>query len=242
MVIRRPGQPGSASPLQNPWHTFQTVQTCTVTLQAGNAGGWSGPFSLPIDVLPPPPQATAKAAPPVGSAPQVVQFSVQPAPGSVITSYAWDFGDPAGEGPNTSSDPDPQHTYTQLGTFNPTLTIANAGGSTTVMVNAVQTTQAKPMLFVAANEDVNPVEFTITGSGYLANAPVLIAYLVPSQNEQGHNTIQSDSFGAIHGSGQDTAGVCDHQTVLISWTATDGRHDPGSPDCTLYSPVFQLHC
>ena len=82
------------------------------------------------------------------------------------------------------------------------------------------------MLFVAANEDVSPVEFTITGSGYLANAPVLIAYLVPSQNEQGHNTIQSDSLGAIHGSGQDTAGVCDHQTVLISWTATDGRHGP----------------
>ena len=137
-----PDSPDPTSPLQNPSHTFQTVQTCTVTLQAGNAGGWSAPFSLPVDVLPPPPQATAKAAPPVGSAPQVVQFSVQPAPGSVITSYAWDFGDPAGEGPNTSSDSDPQHTYTQLGTFNPTLTIANAGGSTTVTVNTVEITQS----------------------------------------------------------------------------------------------------
>ena len=237
-----PDSPDPTSPLQNPSHTFQTVQTCNVTLEAGNAGGWSAPFSLPIDVLPPPPQATAKAAPPVGSAPQSVQFSVQPAPGSVITSYAWDFDDPGGEGPNASGDPDPQHTYTRLGTFSPTLTISNAGGGTTVMVNAVQITQEKPMLFVAANEDVTPVEFTITGSGYLANASVLIAYLVPSTDQHGSNNIQSDSLGAIHGSGEDTAGVCDHQTVLISWTATDGRHDPGSPDGTLYSPVFQLHC
>jgi PKD repeat protein len=237
-----PESPDPTSALQSPSHTFQTAQTCNVTLQAGNAGGWSARFSLPIDVLPPPPQATAKAAPPVGSFPQVVQFSVQPAPGSVITSYAWDFDDPGGEGPNTSGDPDPQHTYTQLGTFNPTLTISNAGGSTTVTVNAVQITQAKPMLFVAADETVTPVKFTITGSGYLANTSVLIAYLVPSLNEQGSNNIPSDSFGAIHGSGEDTAGVCNHQTVLISWTATDGRHDPGSPDGKLYSPVFQLHC
>lgn len=72
----------------------------------------------------PPPAANFTAEPRAGIAPLVVQFTNQ-STGS-ITTYAWDFGD--GE---TSSQPSPQHTFTQAGTFSVSLTVTGANGADT---------------------------------------------------------------------------------------------------------------
>jgi len=57
-------------------------------------------------------------------------------PTSGITSYAWDFGDPASGANNTSTDPNPQHIYVTAGTYPVTLTItANDGCEHTIVKN-----------------------------------------------------------------------------------------------------------
>jgi PKD repeat protein len=53
--------------------------------------------------------------------------------GSPITQWLWNFDDPASGGSNTSTIPDPLHSFTHAGNFNVVLTVTNASGC----VNAV---------------------------------------------------------------------------------------------------------
>jgi len=57
-----------------------------------------------------------------GSAPLTVNFTDQSC--GIITSWLWDFGDGS-----TSSEQNPSHTYTDLGTYTVSLTVIGPGGS-----------------------------------------------------------------------------------------------------------------
>jgi PKD domain/IPT/TIG domain len=100
-----------------------SVTTCTNTL--------TGAFTyLPNDT-------SCHAAPPT---PPKASFTVSTAKGSLTalftdtssgnpTSWLWNFGDPASGGANTSASQNPNHTFSAAGTYVVTLTVSNAGGS-----------------------------------------------------------------------------------------------------------------
>lgn len=67
------------------------------------------------------------ATPVTGYAPLVVQFTDQSDPGTL--TWSWDFGDAL-----TSTEQNPQHTYTYPGWFTVTLTVTDSMGSDTKTV------------------------------------------------------------------------------------------------------------
>ncbi len=117
---------GSTSEEQNPSHTYADVGTYTVSLTAGNLGGYhTATVADFIDVTSPtPPVASFSGSPVTGDAPLSVQFTDQST--NSPTSWAWTFGDGG-----TSSAQNPSYTYQTTGTFNVSLTATNEDGTNT---------------------------------------------------------------------------------------------------------------
>ena len=86
----------------------------TVVVQQGGGGAPTANFSF------------APQNPVMGNAVQFTDTST----GSP-TSWAWNFGDPASGGSNTSAAQNPTHTFAAAGSYNVSLTATNAGGSNT---------------------------------------------------------------------------------------------------------------
>jgi len=124
---------GGSSTAQNPTRTYTQPGSYTVTLVASNAGG-SGSTSRTITV--------SQAAPPSTNAPTPdFSFSpLSPTPGSAVQfndssagsplSWAWNFGDPSSGSANVSSLRNPTHYFVTGGNYTVSLTVSNAGGST----------------------------------------------------------------------------------------------------------------
>ena len=69
-----------------------------------------------------------------GSAPLTVNFDSTGStdPDGIITSYTWDFGDVDNstvDNPNSSTEANPIHTYTNIGNYTPTLTVTDNEGA-----------------------------------------------------------------------------------------------------------------
>ena len=77
-------------------------------------------------------------SPPPGCAPFIALFNDLSAPEPV--SWAWDFGDPDSNN-NTSTEQNPSHLYSEIGTYDVSLTVTNAEGcsSTLVTSGAIET-------------------------------------------------------------------------------------------------------
>lgn len=60
-------------------------------------------------------------------------------PDGVIAGYSWNFGDPASGGANTSTLPNPVHTYSAPGTYTATLTVTDNGGNASPVATKVIT-------------------------------------------------------------------------------------------------------
>jgi PKD repeat protein len=101
-------------------------------------------------VCPGPPVADFSANPLSGGVPFTTQFTdLSQAP----TSWSWNFGDG-----NTSTEQNPSHTYTSMGTFTVSLTATNQFGSDTMTkTDYITVTAPQPPIadFVADNTDVN---------------------------------------------------------------------------------------
>jgi PKD repeat protein len=97
--------------------------------------------------------------------------SASTAPGSTITSYAWNFGDGA-----TGSGQTPAHTYSSAGTYPVSLTVTNASNQTATTTEQVSVVaNSQPIAFVgqsetngnATTETVNVPAGTATGNAML---------------------------------------------------------------------------
>ncbi|WP_211530611.1 PKD domain-containing protein [Methanocalculus chunghsingensis] len=117
---------GNTSTNQHPMHTYTSAGTYTVSLTVTNVDGTDTETKKDYITVDPLVLLIANfiANTTNGYAPLAVQFNDTSTgtPGS----WLWDFGDGG-----TSTDQDPLHTYTRIGTNNVTLTISNEHGETT---------------------------------------------------------------------------------------------------------------
>ena len=113
---------GQSSSEQNPKHTYSVAGSFNVKLTAKGAGG-SNDVTQIITIKAPPEAAVAQFSFTGGgcTAPCAITLTNQ---SQNATSYQWDFGDG-----QTSTEQNPQHTYTQGKTFIIKLTATGPGGS-----------------------------------------------------------------------------------------------------------------
>lgn len=145
---------GSTGTGQKPDHVYRAVGVYDVTLTASNpAISDSRTKNMYITVLNIP-RADFVADKTRGGAPMDVMFSDKSI--GVPTSWKWDFGDGA-----TSTEQNPKHTYTTLGTYTVTLTASNKDGSdTTAKANYIVTTLA-PVAEFKADRQVGKAPFIV---------------------------------------------------------------------------------
>jgi PKD repeat protein len=108
-------------------HTYPFPGTYTVSLTAGNDGGQVTATKTGYVLVNPsgvPPYAAFLMRPSSGVAPLTVSFTDRSR--GTPTAWLWDFGDG-----NTSTEQNPVHTYSSMGTFRVRLTAKNSGGSST---------------------------------------------------------------------------------------------------------------
>jgi PKD repeat protein len=132
---------GSTSTEQNPSHTYASSGAFTVSLAASNALGSDQDVLVDyvlVDIIPP--KAEFSGAPTLGLSPLTVQFTDESA-GGVPTTWLWDFGDG-----QTSTLPEPAHTYTIAGSYSVRLTVTNAYGSDQLLrVNYIDVGAGPPL-------------------------------------------------------------------------------------------------
>ena len=128
-------------------------------------------FALVIyNIYNPPPAANFSASPANGAAPLAVTFSDTSTGG--ITNRSWNFGD--GTITSTTATTVP-HTYTNAGTYSPSLAVSGPGGtSTTNRPNYIVVTNLAPVANFVADQTSGPaplpVWFANTSSGVVTNA------------------------------------------------------------------------
>jgi PKD repeat protein len=106
-------------------HTYVLPGTYTVALTVGNTAGNVSVIRIGYVQVNPsgtPPVARFTVLPAIGYVPMTVRFTDR-SMGTPI-KWQWDFGDG-----NSSSEQNPQHTYTTGGRYRATLTVFNSGGS-----------------------------------------------------------------------------------------------------------------
>ncbi|MCC6461913.1 MAG: PKD domain-containing protein [Saprospiraceae bacterium] len=180
------GDGGSATQ-KNPAHTYLNPGTYTVQLTASNAAGaHTATRTAYVTVLqpPPPPAAGFSASVACGQAPLAVQFTDQST--NVPTAWNWSFGNGA-----SSSQPNPSYTYTQPGIYTVSLTVSNAGGSTTktstnfIVVVGPVSAQVQPQGPVCAGQAVTlsasgAASYQWAGPGLSSNAGATVMALPPA--------------------------------------------------------------
>ncbi|GIL13610.1 MAG: hypothetical protein BroJett038_23300 [Chloroflexota bacterium] len=116
---------GGTSPEINPVYTFRSPGVYNVTLTVAGPGGSSN-VSRQINVQSQtPPVAGFTQDKTSGPSPLTVKFTNTST--GTITAYAWNFGDG-----QTSTEQNPTHQFTAVGTYNVILTVTGPGGSSSV--------------------------------------------------------------------------------------------------------------
>jgi gliding motility-associated-like protein len=146
--------PNSATPVASP----SATTTYTVT---GANGNCTSTASLTVTVSPDV-IAAATADTTQGFPPLTVNFTNQSTGG---VTYFWNFGDG-----NTSSLPEPQHTFTEHGVYNVQLIVTNSDGCTDTLIIRIEVELTSflsiPNVFTPNNDGVNDL-FAFTEEGIL---------------------------------------------------------------------------
>jgi len=157
---------GSSSSSSSPVHVYATPGRYTVSLTVSAASGSDNKTELDlVEVQPPRPQADGSFAPTTGLVPLEVNFT--DASSGSITSWSWDFGDGS-----SSSEPSPQHLYTQPGLHDVRLTVSGPDGSTTRVWSdglLARAPLAASFQVASTGNAGTPLAFTDTSSGVVTS-------------------------------------------------------------------------
>jgi len=210
---------GTQSSLQNPAKQYSVAGTYTVTLTVLRSGTASSSTSHTISVanaIPATPPVTAafSSTPNAPTAGETVSFSDQST--GTPTSWQWNFGDGF-----TTSAQSPTHVYAVSGTYNVTLSVANAVSNSSVTHAIVVAQAAVPYralvsvitqaagvggsswrteltIFNAGNEAVTPSLIFFPGAGgQVQTRPI---YRAPKQSVTYANAL-SEIFGLVNSAG-----------------------------------------
>jgi len=159
------GQPSSGaantSTLPNPTHVYGAQGTFTVSLIVEDANGCSDTAVvnnlISIGAALTPTFTWNKSA---GCEPLTVKFTPPSITG--VTSYSWNFGDPASGAANTSTAASPTHTYNTAGTYSVSLFITTSSGCNGgVTLNNIITVDQPPVAAFNANPRTGCSPFTV---------------------------------------------------------------------------------
>ncbi|MDK2912904.1 MAG: hypothetical protein PWR29_1861, partial [Methanolobus sp.] len=155
---------GSNSTEQNPVHTYSTPGTYTVSLNASNLGGHNITTKAAYITAAYVPVASFTADVTSGDVPLTVNFTdtSQNDP----TGWFWNFGD----GTN-STEQNPTHVYTSVGTYTVTLNATNAGGSNTSMQTDYITTAEMPVANFTSDVTTGAVPLVVNFIDQSENSP-----------------------------------------------------------------------
>ncbi len=151
------GDGSGTSTSQNPAYTYITSGNFTVTLTVTDDKGCSSVTTNTV-VVNPSPQINFSASPAIGCLPMNVAFSNT---STNANTYTWNFGD----GSATSSQTNPSHIYTAVGSYSVTLTANNSSGCTSsqTLNNMIQASPSPRAVFSASPTSVclgDTVHFT----------------------------------------------------------------------------------
>jgi PKD repeat protein len=208
--------------MQNPVHTYTTVGTYPVSLNATNAGGSNTITQTGfITVLPQPPVANFTAAPTSGIVPLTVQFTDK-STGSP-TSWNWTFGD--GSLVNATMQ-NPVHTYATAGTYAVSLNATNSGGSNTItQLGFITTVSDIPPVLSSIIVPTNPVAINtpVTASTMITHPNNGVTFTAVWTWGDGQNTSMNLPAGTTVVKGTHTYTISGMYTVSVQVTDSDGQ-------------------
>ena len=163
---------GQTSTLQNPVNVYSTTATSTytVTLTAANAGGTDSEQKTSLITVDPAATAVAAefvASPLSGVQDLSVRFTDQSTGTPVPASWLWSFGDSA-----TSTEQNPTHVYTTVGTYTVVLTVENTTPTTDTETKSSYITvlNGKPVPAFTVSTTTGTRPLTVEFSGSATNA------------------------------------------------------------------------
>jgi PKD repeat protein len=174
-----------------------------------------------------PPTADFVGSPTSGQVPLTVQFTDL---STNATAWSWDFGDGA-----TSTQQNPSHTYTYIGSYTVSLTVSNAYGSDTEtkpdFINAYGI--VPPVANFTASATSVQVGGSVTFTDQSINNPTSWSWTfeggTPSTSTAKNPTVTYNTAGtydvtlvATNAQGSDTEAKTDYITVTIAYCASQG--------------------
>ncbi|SEI72848.1 PKD repeat-containing protein, partial [Cyclobacterium xiamenense] len=155
---------GVTSTQADPEYTFTEAGTYDVSLTVTDAQGASNATTISVEVVAnEPPVAVAEADVTTGFAPLTVSFTGSnstDAEGAV--TYLWDFGTGV-----TSTQADPEYTFTEAGTYDVSLTVTDAQGESNATTISVEVAANEPPIAVIEADMTSgfiPLTVNFTGS------------------------------------------------------------------------------
>ncbi len=151
-------------------HLYTLEGTYNASLTVTNSNGCSSTIIHEVIVAPAPVAAFSFTGTCAESPVEFTDLS-QENGGGLITSWDWNFGDPASGVNNTSNLQDPVHSFTAPGTYDVTLIIGNVNGCTDTVTNQVDVAEAL-LVEIQADNDTLCLGAPVTFQGIAAGAVI----------------------------------------------------------------------